>query len=47
MVRFVNEWKAGDIIKQMGDATHFMEGYFYVGCRFISISYFLTKFGEW
>jgi hypothetical protein len=21
--------------KKMGDVTHFMEGYFYVGCRFI------------
>ena len=37
----------GDIIQKMGDVTHFMEGYFYVGCRFIGISYFLTKFGEW
>jgi hypothetical protein len=46
-VRFVNEWKMGDIIKKMGDVTHFMEGYFYVGCRFISISYFLIKFDEW
>jgi hypothetical protein len=22
------------------------KGYFYVGCQFIGISYFLTKFGE-
>jgi hypothetical protein len=46
-VCFLNEWKTGDIIKKMGDVTHFMEGYFYVGCRFISISYLLTKFGVW
>ena len=39
--------KTGDIITKMGDVTHFMEGYFYVGCMFISTSYFLTKFGEW
>ena len=32
--------------KKMGDVTHFKEGYFYVGCRFIGISYFLTNFGE-
>jgi hypothetical protein len=32
--------------KKMGDVTHFMEAYFYVGCRLIGISYFLTKFGE-
>jgi hypothetical protein len=38
--------KTGDIIKKMGDVTHFMEGYFYVGYRFMSISYFLTKFDE-
>ena len=38
--------KTGDIIKKMGDVTHFMEGHFYVGCRFISISYFLIKVGE-
>ena len=37
----------GDIIQKMGDVTHFMEGCFYVGCRFIGISHFLTKFGEW
>ena len=33
--------------KKMGDVTHFMEGYFYVGFRLISISYFIIKFGEW
>ena len=45
---FLNGWETGDIIQKMGDVTHFMEGYFYVGCCwFISISYFLTKFGEW
>jgi hypothetical protein len=38
--------KTGDIIKKMGDVTHFMEGYFYVGCWCILIFYFLTKFGE-
>ena len=43
-VRFLNGWKTGDIIQKMGDVTYFMEGYFYVGCQFISISYFLTKF---
>ena len=37
----------GDIIQKMSDVTHFMEGYFYVGCQLISISYFLTKAGEW
>ena len=36
-----------DIIQKMGDVTHFMEEYFYVGYRFILIFYFLTKFGEW
>ena len=40
-------WETGDTIQKMGDVTHFMEGYFYVGCRFIGIPYFLTKFGEW
>ena len=44
---FLNAWKMGDIIQEMGDVTHFMEGYFYVGFRFISNSYFLTNFGEW
>ena len=38
--------KMDDIIKKMGDVTHFMEGYFYMGCQFILISYFLAKFGE-
>ena len=26
--------------------THLVKGYFYVGCRFILISYFFTKFNE-
>ena len=47
LVRFFNGWEMGDIIQNMGDVTHFMGGYFYVGCMFIGISYFLTKFGEW
>ena len=42
-VRFLNGWETCDIIQKMGDVTHFMEGYFYVGCRFIGNSYFLTK----
>ena len=46
-VRFLNGWETGDIIQKVSDVTHFMEGYFYVRCQFISISYFLTKFGEW
>ena len=46
-VRFLDGWETGDIIQKMGDVTHFMEGYFYVGCQFFPISYFLTKFGEW
>ena len=46
-IRFFNGWETGDIIPKMGDVTHFMQGYFYVGCRFVSISYFLTEFGEW
>ena len=39
--------KKGEIILKMGDGTHFMEGYFYKEYRFVSISYFLTEFGEW
>ena len=46
-VCFLDGWETGDNIQKMGDVAHFMEGYFYVGCRFFSISYFLTKFGEW
>ena len=46
-VHFLNGWEMGDIIQKMGNITHFMEGFFYVGCRFISISYILIKFGEW
>ena len=46
-VRFLNGWETGDIIQKMGDVTHFLEAYFYVGCWFVGISYFITKFGEW
>ena len=45
-LHFLSGWETGDIIQKMGDVTHLMKGYFYVGCRFILISYFLTKFGE-
>ena len=33
--------------KKKGDVTRFVEGYFYVGCQLISISYFLANFGDW
>lgn len=42
-----NGWEMGDIMQKMGDITHFKEGCFYVGCQFILISYFLTRFDEW
>ena len=46
-VMFHFKWvRNGHIGQKMGDVTRFMEGYFYVGCRLILISYFLTKFGE-
>ena len=46
-IHFLIGWKTGDIIQKMGDVSHLMKAHFYVGCRFISISYFLAKFGEW
>ena len=45
-VHFLSGWETGDIIKKMSDVTHLMKGYIFVGCRFIPISYMLTKFDE-
>ena len=45
-VHFLSGWEMDDIIQNMGDVTHLVKGYFYAGCRFISISYFLTKSNE-
>ena len=45
-VHFLSGWEMGDVIQKMADVTHLMKGYFYVGCRYTPISYFLTEFGE-
>ena len=45
-VHLLSGWETGDIMQKMGDVTHLMKGCLYVGCQFILISYFVTKFGE-